>query len=350
MKTFFDRASRRLFSHRVLNDIQGTWFKKLDTTYPTLKSHEITQQIQILTKKLPTGPDILYRGTEGIGEIKAIMESGRMGRKLELSKKARSLDIVGYIRDSDSKYFLSFSPCKETVKPYATGLSIVPCRGFIMVTGLPKVYTIPQKLLHLNETMFKRYDEQMISQSDQDNPQSYQSIITMTQNNNEVTAIIGASDKDDWRPVVQDDVMSITEVCGPGRILSKFMAASEPAFVRHWENSDYKKRIYAIETVFHGGPGYSHEFESMNVLAQDMGLTAPGQRLITLEDAEAVVNSGELDKLNERYEASETQRLVTVPKEIPIGHKDALVEYMVSTLVSSNVLTEREVPKDRILE
>ncbi|RUR19027.1 hypothetical protein ELY21_05745 [Legionella sp. km535] len=350
MKSFFDKTTRRLFSHQVLNDIKDKRFKKLDTTYPSLRSDQKEQRIQKLTETLPSGPDILYRGTEGVSEIQAIMKTERLGRKLETSKKSRSLDIVGYIRDNDSKYFLSFSPCKETVKPYAAGLSIVPCRGYIMVTGLPKVYTIPQKLLYLNEAMFKRYDEFMIGQADQDNPQAYQSIVTMTRNNNEVTAIIGATENDDWRPVVQDDVISIIEVCGPGRILSTFMAASEPAFVRHWENIDYKKRIYAIETVFHGGPAYPHELEQMNEKAQAMGLIAPEHRLITLADAEVVINSGELDKLNDRYDATETQRLITVPKEIPMGHKDGLIEYMVSTLVSSNSLTEKETPKGSVLE
>lgn len=334
---------KKVFATSVLHDItskNNLLFKKFDPTYVMLKPHEVIEKIEELTAKLPTGPDVLYRGSEGTNEIIDAMQSNFLGKLFKCNSKAASFDIAGYIRNNDSKFFLSFSPCKETVKPYAAGLSVIPCKGYIMVTGLPKVYTIPHKLLYLNRGMFERCDDAQMKRRDLDDPRAYQSIIRMTENNNEVTAILGASEQDDWRPVVANDVKRVIEVCGPGRICSKFMSSNEVAYVREWENLGFSKRIYALEAVFYGGPGHFEDFEMMNEKARDMRLMNKDERLITLEDVPGVIR--ELDKLNELYDTTETQRITSVPKNIGLGDKNTLTEFMIEKLKAGKTLTEKQ--------
>ncbi|CEG57400.1 hypothetical protein [Legionella fallonii] len=333
--------SKKQFHSMVVKGFSKTTqkfsFNKFDLSYPLFPPREVTDRVQVLRDRLPSGPDLIYRGSEGNDEIVHLLETDRLGKNFEHNSKLPSFDIVGYIRDNDSKYFLSFSPCKETVKPYAAGLSIVPCKGHIIVTGLPKVYTIPHKLLRLNEEMFIRYDQRQ-HESMTGDAHHYQSIVTMTQNNNEITAIIGASHADDWRPVVTDDLMSIFEVCGPGRILSKFMSSNEIAYVKEWKNPNFTKRVYAIEVVIYENQA---DFEIMNRNARQMKLIGANERLITINDARALVDSEELNELNALYELPETQRISSVPRNIAIGDQTALVEYVTAILKENPLLAER---------
>ncbi|MCE0721680.1 MULTISPECIES: hypothetical protein [Legionella] len=314
------------FSHKVYHDIQQHQTKltfRLDTTYLKYKAQERTAKIQLLRDSIPTGSSLIYRGTEGTDEVLGTMKSNRLGRKSEESRKAPSHDIVGYIRDNDSRYFLSYTPCRETVKPYTVGLSLIPKKGYIFVTGLPMVYTTPQKLLLLNEKMFKRYDKRMIDAMPQDDVRGYQSIVTMTQNNNEITGIIGASAKDDWRSEVNKRMHSVIEVCGPGRIVSSVMSSNEPAHVRHWQNPDFSPELVALDIVFFDTP---EEYEEMNEKARDMGLIGKDERLPTFSDAQKLV--GQLKDWGDTYGTSDTMKFTAFPKKIKPGDKATLVEFL----------------------
>lgn len=353
MKAFFDVTRRLSFTQRVLTDVTNTAskvkFKKFDPTYTTLSTEEVTAKIELLTQRLPTGSDIIYRGTEGTPEIECIMRTDRMGQSISQSRKAPTTDIARYVDDNNSRFYHSYSPCRETVKPYAAGLSIVPCRGYIIVSGLPKVFTVPHKLSYLNEDMFLRYAKWKIDSMSSDDTTGHRGILEMTRGNNEFTAILGTSAQDDWRIVASDEVHSVFEVCGPGRLLSKFIASSELAYIRDWQNEGFSRRIYAIETVIYDEITHPHELESMNEKAREMGLIGPDERLITLSDASAVMNSGELDQLNLLYTTTETMRFSSVPKSIAIGDKDALVAYMTEQLQSSPLLMEREAAQSRVI-
>lgn len=305
----------------------------MDTTYLTLKAHERTARVQLLRDGIATGDSLIYRGSEGPDEVLPTMKSGYIGRKPEHSKKSPSHDIVGYIRDNDSKYFLSFTTCKETVKPYTVGLSIIPKKGYIFVTGFPLVYTVPQKLLILNPKMFERYDKMMINSMPMEEARAYQSIITMTQNNPEITCITGASPKDDWRSRVDKRMHSVIEVCGPGRILSPFMSSNQPAHSREWLNPDFSPELIAMDIVFYGD---DYEYQEMNEKAADMGITKKGERLLDLRDACAVMYSGQLDTWNAQFVTQETTKVVAVPKKIKPGDTSALLEYFDSLLKANH--------------
>lgn len=329
------------FSYMVYNNIsrtQGFRFKP-DTTYLRFQSHERTERIQLLRDKIPTGNSLIYRGSEGASEVLATMKSKKIGRKAEESRKSPSHDIVAYIRDNDSKFFLSFTPCKETVKPYTVGLSLIPKKGYIFVTALPKVYTTPQKLLLLNEKMFERYDKMMINSMPIEEARGYQSIVTMTRGNNEITGIVGSSVKDDWRSEVNKRMHSVIEVCGPGRILSPVMSSNHPAHVREWINHDFSPELVAMDIVYSDTP---EEYEEMNEKAVDMGIIQKGERLLTLPDACAVMYSGQLDEWEEQFITVDTTKVASIPKQIKQGDTPALLEYMEDQLKSNPSVQPRE--------
>lgn len=318
------------FSYHVyLNLNRSSPLRIMDPSYLRLKAYERREKIELLRERIPTGDSLIYRGSEGVDEVLPTMKSGHIGRKPEHSKKSPSHDIVGYIRDNDSKYFLSFSKCIETVKPYTVGLSIIPKKGYIFVTALPKVYTIPQKLLFLNPKMFEQYDKMVINSIPMEEARAYQSIITMTKNNPEITCITGARLKDDWRSEVNKRMHSVIEVCGPGRILSPFMSSNQPAHSREWINPDFCPELVSMDIVFYRDES---EYEDMNEKAADMGVSKKGERLLDLRDACAVMYSGQLDTWEAQFVTQETTKVVSVPKTIKPGDTRALLEYFDSLL------------------
>lgn len=320
-------------------------FGKMDTTYTRLKATEINERIAQLQASLPSDPDILFRGTEGTREVLDAMQNDSLGMSSVQRKKGRNHDIVAYIRENDSRYFFSTSPCKFTVQPYAADLSLIPCKGFIWVMGLPKVYTCPQKLLHLNREMFEQYDRRKIEQQDLDSPTRYDTITEMTAHNNEVTVLLGAEEGDDWSYKVSQDVMKVIQVSGPGRVLGPFMSSREIVHVKDWQNPDFKKRVWAMEVIL--SRGEPKDYDKMYEKARQFGLITPDQRLLTLEDARAVVDSEELSEVNERYKTDQTHRLMQVPKEIALGQREALVEYMLEEIQSKATLEEIMSPVDK---
>lgn len=324
-------------SASVLRDLKKNsgLFSRVDPGYFRLKPHERDEKITQLQASLPDDPDLLFRGTEGTKEIIDAMESGILGLSSTQRKKAQNHDIVAFIRENDSRYFFSTSPCKHTVQFYAAGISLIPGKGAIWVIGLPRVYTCPQKLLHLNRKKFEEYDIKKIEQQDPDLPTRHDPITTMTANNNEVTVILGATDKDDWSFNVSRDVKSIIQVSGPG-LFGTFMSSNKIVHIQDWENPDFRKRVWSMEIIV----GDPEDYDEMSQKAREMGLIAPDMRCLTLEDASATVDSKELTEMNDRYTTDRTHRLTQVPKEISLGDKDALLEYMIYEIESELTLED----------
>ncbi|KGP63206.1 hypothetical protein EP47_04375, partial [Legionella norrlandica] len=290
-----------------------------------------------------TDNDLIFRGTIGTKEVEEAMTSDFLGMSSIQRRKAASFNIVDYIRSNNSRFFFSMTPCRDTVKPYATGLPIIPCKGFIWVTNIPMVYTRPQKLLYLNREMFDEYDQRKIKEQDLEAPQRYDLITEMTANNNEITAIVGGTKADNWAFQVSRDVKKIVQVVGPGRILGPFMSSSQPVHVKDWENPEFQKRVWAMEVILCGDDPI--DYEKMFKKACEMGLISKDERLLTIEDARAVANSEELEELNKTHKISETHRLEKVPKEIPLGHKEALLEHMISEIKQAPTLEKIDTEK-----
>ncbi|WP_454783241.1 hypothetical protein [Legionella sp. WA2022007384] len=341
MRSKLTLINKTIFNQRVLKSLTQTshsfFSDKLDITYASLSSKEIKIGAEQLHHSLPSGSDFLFRGTEGTKEVFEAMTSNYLGMSSVQRKKSSNHDIVSYLVDNDSKYFFSTSPCKYTAKPYAAGISIIPCRGFIWVTGLPKVYTIPQKHLFLNEELFDNYTIKKIKELEKE--EKHYPIKETAAGNNEVTIIIGATKDDNWALKVSEDVMKVIQVRGPGRFLGKFMPSTEIVHVQDIENPDFKKRVWSLEVVFSDGRT-SEDFERMNKRARELGLIGIHERLLTIHDAASVVDSEELEELNTRYRIPTTLRVAKVHKDIPLGLKDPLIQCIAAEIRGNKTLEE----------
>jgi hypothetical protein len=264
-------------------------------------------------------PGLLYRGTWGFDEVHAVARVDCF-EKRKYSDDAVDYDLVAYVRENRNANFLSLSPCIETVHPYAVGLSVIPCLGNIMVTTYPKVFTKPQKLLHLNKPLFTRYDQAVVDSTHIEEVGTYQSISEMTANNNETTAILRGEDGQDWRPVFSTDVLQTILLCGPGRLVTFFMASKQPMQLETWDNPDFKKRALSVEIVL----APSSDLPAMNEKAVELGFIPKGERLLTMKDASAIWKSQDY----EQTVVDETLQLDGVPKSIKEGDEGELVDYI----------------------
>ncbi|PWY54362.1 hypothetical protein DGG96_17640 [Legionella qingyii] len=312
--------------------------------YPIRSSVEQDIGHAELLHSLPVGMDIIYRGTAGTSEIMEIMRSGEMGTG-KYAKRTETLQIPEFIEVNDSRYLLSASPCRQTVQDYAEGLSVIPAKGYIIVMGLPKVFIRPQSVLHLDRELYEEYARSKIANEEEGIRGAYKPIVATAQGNNEVTIILGAGKRDNWRPEIGTDVMKIVEITAPGKILGKYMAAKR-VHSQTFDNEEFVRRPWAIEvaTTRHSVlPEFKSAYERMNHRADELGLmtrSASERRLLTIDDAEAIMRSGILDEFAQNYTSGKTIVFKEVPKEIPIGHAEALAEFIVSELKSEPTLRE----------
>lgn len=280
--------------------------------------------------------DFLYRGTMGNAELQNTVEAGYLGNDSYRSGKRASIDLPGYIRDNDSIYFLSATECQYTAKPYASGQHF-PCRGFIIVLGLPKVITMPRTLLQLNEKAFHDYDDAALASSDSiasGNGGSKRSPITsMTATNNETTIV--ATEKN-WHPTLATDIYKIVEVCGPGKIVGRLMEFAKPMLLDQISNPDFKKRQFSIEIVLN----CDDVMDSVIEKGVREKIFSPNHRFLTLEDAKAIEKTGMLDLyIEDDGGMLNTLRIKEVPRHIPVGNQKMLQEYMEQRLQETQIFT-----------
>ncbi|OEH48884.1 hypothetical protein lpari_00131 [Legionella parisiensis] len=199
------------------------------------------------------------------------------------------------------------------------------------------MYTIPQKHLFLNEEMFDNYTKMIIKKLEEG--EKYYPIKETTAQNNEVTVIVGARKDDNWAFKVSEDVMKIIQVRSPGRVLGKFTPSNESVHVDDIENPCFKKRVWSLEVVLSDGI-LMKDFDRMNERARALGLIGKDERLLTIHDAERIVDSEELDQLNTYYRTPYTHRILKVHKDIPLGFKDPLIQCIVAQIRGTNTLEE----------
>ena len=154
----------------------------------------------------------------------------------------------------------------------------------------------------------------------------YHSIFKIIKNNNETTAILSnGRGKTNWKPTLENDVVQVIEVFGPGKMFGSFMAFSQPIYLGHVENSDFRPRQFSIEVVLH----CDNYMQTAIKNAWKQGLIQPGYRFLTLEDASAIDESGQLDlRIDSNEVCQQTICLKQVPKNIPVGHQQMLVDHL----------------------
>lgn len=280
--------------------------------------------------------DFLYRGTMGNAELQHAVETGYLGNDLYRSGKRSCIDLPSYIRDNDSVYFLSATECQYTAKPYASGLHF-PCRGFIIVLGLPKVITMPRTLLQLNEKAFLDYDDTELggsqSISSGNGGTKRNPITSMTAANNETTIV--ATEKN-WHPTLATDIYKIVEVCGPGKIVGRVMEFAKPMLLDQISNPDFKKRQLSIEIVLN----CDDNMDSVIEKGVQEKIFSPDHRFLTLADANAIDKTGMLDQyIEDDGGMLNTIRIKQVPRHIPVGNQKMLQEYMEQRLHETQIFT-----------
>ncbi len=295
-------------------------------------------------KKLVTAihhPDdeFLYRGTTGNSELQYALKTGHLGHDVYRSGKRACMNLPSYIRDNDSAFLFSASECPYTAKPYASGLQL-PCRGFIIVMGLPKVITMPRTLLRINKKAFTAYDDMMLSGQNNlssDGGTVRTPIQGITEDNNETT-IVTTDNRvtKNWKPQLSTDIYKIVEVCGPGKWVGNLMTFSKPIFLDQIFNPDFRKQQWTIEVIMNCEDDMDHNIET----AIQEKIIAPENRFLTIEDAAAIDDTGMLDTYIENdVEMQKTIRLRQVPRSIPIGHQKKLQEYMEEHLQETQKIT-----------
>ncbi|CAM2968929.1 Uncharacterised protein [Legionella steigerwaltii] len=344
MKSKLVQGARLLtFNRSVISSIsvRSSLFvpDKLDMAYPTLTPEEIDEGIVQLQNSLPSDEDLSFRGTEGTKEVMEAMTTDCLGWSSAQRKKTASTDIVEYTEKNESSCFLSTSPCKQTVKPYAAGISLIPTRGFIWVMGLSKMYTVPHKHAFLNPEMFDIYALRKNEPQGSPQEEGYRSITNTVANNNEITIIVGRGGDGKWALKVSEDVMKLVQVRGPGKILGRFMPSDEILHVQDWTNPGFRKRVWSLEVFFSVGDTLK-DYDGMNARARDFGSIGKDERLFTFLDGCSVVDSEELEELNANYSTTKTHRVTKVHKDIPIGDKKNLTQCIIEEIKSTQKLEE----------
>lgn len=304
----------------------NSFWQKHTTQYVQLSPQEKSEKNEQLLKVLHNhGEQTLFRGTMGNMELQHAVETGRLGQDFGRGGKALSFDLPAYIRENDSAYFLSASACPITAKPYAAGcFTKLPRRGFIIVLGMPKVFTTPNKILTVNKKAFTDYDDMKLSSDfsiQHSDGTLYTPISDMTRRNNETTLILtNYTARKNWRPSLCTDIKQIIEVCGPGKFLGSMMSFSQPIILTELMNPTFEKRQWSLEVFL--------DCKSDEVLetAVQNNLLRPGNRFLSLQDADVIDDFDILDTCAE--EGEDTLILDQVPAEIPEADQDQLLDYM----------------------
>ncbi|QLZ67250.1 hypothetical protein FOLKNPGA_00015 [Legionella sp. PC1000] len=288
-----------------------------------------------MLSSLPSEKDMVHRGMAGLKEVESIATHGKFGAG-KYTKRPYHLDIAQFIHDPKCCMFLSTSPDPHTVKEYMIGFQLITAKGAITSMCLPSVYIRPQTARHVDEDMFRHYQKVLEFQVEHGNRTQSEDILRLAEGNNETTAILGETQKDDWRPKFHLDLHSMVLVRGAGKIMSGFTKADTIDTVTI-VNPHFRKRIMAIEifsTALGSGAMYDKYFAKMNDRAKGLGLINSDNRMLTLRDASDLMNSPEYQELLEKYQAlGETMVLQSVPKNIRTTEE--LVKF-VAFLIESN--------------
>lgn len=312
-------------AHLKACESNGFWQKHTQQYMQLSQEEKNAKHRQLLRILNNHGEQTLFRGTMGNMELQHAVETGRLGQDFGRGGKSLSFDLPAYIRENDSAYFLSASACPITAKPYASGcFTKMPRRGFIIVLGMPKVFTTPNKVLLVNKKIFTDYDDLKLSSDfsiENSGGTLYTPITEMTRRNNETTLILtNYHAKKNWCPKLSTDIKQIIEVCGPGKILGSMMSFSQPILLSELTNPDFQKRQWSLEVFL------DCNSEEVIQTAVQNKILEPGNRFLTLNDIDVIDDFDVLD--NPAAEGEDTLILNQVPAEIPEADQDQLLEYM----------------------
>ncbi|MCE0722085.1 MULTISPECIES: hypothetical protein [Legionella] len=281
---------------------------------------------------LPKDPDMVHRGMAGLKEAENIAQDGRLGAG-KYQKRPKGLNVAEFIFDpTKSCFLLSTSPDPHTVKEYTIGFQLIQAKGTIASMCLPPVYIRPQTARHIDIEQFEHFQTVLAAEVEMGNRTRLENIFDLADGNNETTAILGATEDDDWRPLFDLDVHSMMIVQAAGRIWSGF-AKADDVETTTFVNPNFRKRIMSLEvfsTITGQGALYEKYLAKMNERARGFGLIDKDSRILTLHDASYLMSSAKYMATLDLFKATdETIALKGVPKGVT---GEELVEYAISVI------------------
>lgn len=245
---------------------------------------------------------LLLRGSVGMGELSALVEHKKLGVDNRRNGKTPHLCVPTHVRQNDSTLLYSATTELELALTYAN-FGIVPKTGVIFIFNVPPVFTDPHYLLQLDENQFTTYQTRLSEYEASDT--KLHCIKKMTRDNSEITAITDFG-------IDMADIKGLAIIEGTGIIGQR--CNFQPRIKQIITNPGYQSRSFALKIVISPNP-----LDSLNKTAHTLNLIPETMRLLTLNDAETIMNAPELFPL--QYGQSEkTHILSSVPADIPEGH------------------------------
>ena len=335
-------ATRMLFSAfraKFLRDLSNNRTQR--TLMPFFSQKPKPVSLTDIFKGLQDQRNLIFRGSTGHAEIKHIMTTNYIAPSYHENEKLESIDLLAHIEKNDRKPFLSAAPCPYAALPYAVGFPMLPSHGYIIVMSLPRVYTRPQMLLHLDPEQCKRYDQQTIMNSSLADGMiggdKHRSIIRTAERNNEVSIVLYANENIDWRSTADSDIFKVIQLHTPGKIIGSVRTSKEQFYTNIWTNKSFEQRAFAIEIVCSA----IEDLDKISKRAINLRIIEKGHRVLHLEDAKAVDKSPELELFDVSLTGG-THEFMSVPESISLGDRDALIGYMCDTLEDIAKRRERE--------
>lgn len=271
---------------------------------------------------------LLARGMSP-GETLVNAQSDRSGTAPAESKKGSHNNIPEFVHVNNSRWYRSLSSCLERATTYSVLSKFIPAHGVVVIEGMPKVITDPKELLALSPGIFERYQDRLLQeQVIQDSAIRPTDIVELTESNIETTQVLGEKLNHDWREKFSTNTKAVAIIHTDGKILGNFALSSEPVLVEVLQNPDFKARACTLSIT----TAYAEHLDVANSNAKKIGLLTPDQRLLTIKDAEAMVESGLLDKFDEGRSFEQTTVFDKVPSSINEGDEEALANYMANEL------------------
>ncbi|CAM3043404.1 Uncharacterised protein [Legionella steigerwaltii] len=340
MKGKVSQLSRTPLGQTILGEVShssgiGTIFSSKLPQIPKFEGIPVTREKTGYTQllgSLSPDKDLRHRGMAGFAEPESIARHGKFG-KGNYEQRNPSLNIAKFIEKPKSRLLLSTSPDPHTVREYMVGYQLIKAKGAIATIGMPAVILHPQVVSLIDVEHFKHYQDIIDEQLKLGNRTRSEDIFDLAQGNNETTAVLGATPEDEWHPTLRHLHTLKLVKNASGRILQGFTKTEGETFdVVTITNPDFCKNLMSLElftTASGKGAMFGKYLDRMNKRAQELGLITDDRRILTMDDVCALMRSSQYQELLDNFTTTgKTKVLGGVPKDIPIGAVEPLLEYV----------------------
>ena len=283
--------------------------------------------------------NVVWRGVATNSMLKQTMMAGHLRKGSGID----SLDPVDHAVYGTSKWVVSATSAPHTAAVYS---SINKAPGFsgILELAQPEVYFCPADVLITNPGSTVSFDNMEKNKSTFDDMRSdhlnfESSSVTLERNPDEVAIVTHYRDQILSR-ALDTSLSAVHEVLSAGKFAEqlKLVSDAEKAYhIRSHHNPDFE--ITPVSVKIAGGHFDASRFPEMNENALKGGLIKEGERLLTIDDARAIFPT-EASLHQFQYEGiTKTLKITSVPQEIAVGDRAALMDYVNEALEMHKRLT-----------